>query len=102
MDNLVVVGIASEEATAVGWAPESFDLTYIGTFRNIVVVAVSVEAADQEMEAATAAAGSVAVYSTVYVDSGKITPTSATQVFHDVLNSFVTSFPYTTSRSNTF
>lgn len=64
-DILVVVGMASEEVTAAESAPESFDLTYLGTFRNIVVVAASVDVADHEMEAATAAAGSVALYGTV-------------------------------------
>ncbi|OAA77117.1 hypothetical protein LEL_06801 [Akanthomyces lecanii RCEF 1005] len=64
-DILVVVDMASEEVTAAESAPASFDLTYLGTFRNIVVVAASVDVADHEMEAATAAAGSVAVYGTV-------------------------------------
>lgn len=64
--DILVVGImASEEVTAVESAPESLDLTCLGTFRNIVVVAASVDVADHEMEAATAAAGSVAVYGTV-------------------------------------
>lgn len=63
---LVVVGMASEEeVTAAVLTPASFDMTYSGTFRNIVVVAASVEVADHEIEAAMAAVGSVAIYGTV-------------------------------------
>lgn len=62
---LVVVGMAPEEVTAAELTPASFDLTYFGTFRNIVVVIASVDIADHEREAAMAAVGSVAIYGTV-------------------------------------
>lgn len=50
--------MASEAVTAAELAPASLDLTYFGTFKNIVVVIASVEVANHEIEAATAAIGS--------------------------------------------